>query len=105
MGVIEEVDGQIVPVGMGAWSPIGIVPEPLLEGELEGTIKPPRGGEVDPWYHINFRSEHNLRERAVALAQAGDMDIATGLAEIASYFITDAEGNAAAPEFPLRVFM
>ncbi len=106
MGVIHDVDGVIMPVGLGLWRDIGVVNEPFLEGEdPETTIKPPRGGIDDPWYHINFRTEHDLRERAIAAAQAGDTDIANGLAEIAAYFITDAEGNVATPDFPIEVFL
>jgi hypothetical protein len=106
MGVIEEFEGTVVPVGAGAWDVIGVVPEPLLEGEdPETTVKPPRGGATDPWYHINFRTEHNLREKAIQKAQAGDTDIAKGLTEIAAYFISDAEGNAIAPTIPMRVWL
>lgn len=105
LGVIQELDGQIVPVGVGTWEVIGVAPEPILEGDDPETTKPPRGGAGDPWYHINFRTEHNLRSKAIARAKAGDTDIQQGLQEIADYFIADAEGNATAPAMPLRVWL
>lgn len=96
MGAITEEDGVISPVGPGAWDYVGIKQN---EGEPE-----PSGGSEDPYVHINFRTEKNLRELAMIAAMT-DMDIAAGMLEIANYFIVDGEGNAAAPEFPMRVFL
>lgn len=95
MGVIELIDGQVKPVGEGCWDYVG---KKLLE---DGTCL----GDPDPYIHINFLTEHDLRAAAVAAAQAGDADIAQGLTEIAGYFITDAEGNVTAPAVPMRVFL
>lgn len=102
MGVIQEQDGTISPVGAGAWDDIGLKYSSVVDGEPLGE---PVGGSDDPYWHINFRTVHNLREKAVEAAMSGDSDIASGLQEIANYFITDAEGNATAPQFPLRVFL
>lgn len=95
MGAITEEDGVIAPVGSGAWDYVGIKQN---EGEE------PSGGLTDPYVHINFRTVHDLRQLAMQAAP-NDPDIAAGLAEIAAYFIVDAEGNVAAPEFPMRVFL
>lgn len=94
MGVIQEIEGQIVPVSTGAWEYIGTK---LLE---DGTVL----GTPDPYIHVNFRTVHDLRAKALGAAQAGDADIASGLAEIAAYFITDAEGNVSTPANPMRLF-
>lgn len=101
MGAILNEEGVIGPVGSGAWDYIGLKYPPVAEGEPQGE---PSGGAADPYVHVNFRTTHSLRDLAVAAAST-DPDIASGMAEIASYFIVDAEGNAAAPEFPLRVFL
>jgi hypothetical protein len=101
MGAIIEEEGNISPVGPGAWDYVGVKYPEVPEGEPQGE---PSGGAEDPYVHINFRTTHNLRELAMAAA-ATDLDIATGMHEIASYFIVDAEGNPTAPEFPLRVFL
>lgn len=101
MGAIAEENGVISPVGPGAWDYVGLKYPPVVEGEPQGE---PSGGAEDPYVHINFRTEKNLRELAMIAAMA-DMDIASGMLEIANYFIVDAEGNAAAPEFPMRVFL
>lgn len=96
LGVIKYVDGIITPVGQGVWDEIG-----WKYQEVGGE---PAGGRDDPYMHVNFRTEHNLRELAQALA-AAKPEIAAGLSQLSRYFITDAEGQAAAPEFPLRVFL
>jgi hypothetical protein len=51
---------------------------------------------------IDNLTKLNLRELAIAAA-ATDLDIASGMHEIASYFIVD--GDPTVPEFPLRVFL
>lgn len=93
MGVISLVDGEICPVGRGGWDYVG--KKALAEGGFLG--------DLDPYIHVNFRTEFDLREKAMIAAMT-DLDIATGMAEIANYFITDAEGHVAAPEIPLRNF-
>lgn len=102
MGAIAEEGGKIFPVGPGAWDYLGLKYAPVAEGEPLGA---PAGGTADPYVHVNFRTTKDLRELAVVAAEAGDEDIATGMEEIASYFIVDAEGNAVPPEFPMRVFL
>lgn len=101
MGAIQEENGVIGPVGLGAWDYVGVKYPPVDEGKPQGE---PAGGAEDPYVHVNFRTSFNLRELAMAAAMT-DMDIASGMQEIANYFIVDAEGNAAAPEFPMRVFL
>jgi hypothetical protein len=95
MGAILDEDGRISPVGPGAWDYVGT--KLLEDGNLAG-------GNEDPFVHVNFRTEKNLRELAMIAAMT-DSDIATGMTEIANYFIVDAEGNATVPEFPMRVFL
>lgn len=101
MGAITEKDGVVTPVGLGCWDYVGVKYPPMAEGEPRGD---PVGGAEDPYVHVNFKTVHNLRELAMAAATT-DLDIATGMAEIANYFIVDADGNPTAPEFPLRVFL
>lgn len=95
MGAIQQQDGIISSVGPGAWDYVGT--KTMDEGGLAG-------GSVDPYIHVNFRTTFNLRQLAMTAAQT-DPDIAAGLAEIAAYFIVDAEGNATAPMDPMRVFL
>lgn len=101
MGAITEEDGVIAPVGPGAWDYVGVKYPPAVEGEPQGE---PSGGAADPYVHINFRTTKDLRELAMIAAMT-DADIGMGMGEIANYFIVDAEGKAAAPEFPMRVFL
>lgn len=101
LGVITVVADLVEPVGAGAWDEIGLKYQAVGEGEPLGE---PAGGAADPYWHINFRTEHNLREIAEAMAVSRP-EIAAGLSQISRYFITDAEGNATAPEVPMRVFL
>lgn len=101
LGVIQEVDNVVSPIGAGCWDEIGLKYPQVAEGE---PTPDPVGGTVDPYWHINFRTEHNLREKAEALA-AERPEIAAGLANLPRFFLTDAEGSATAPEIPLRVFL
>ena len=94
MGVIEVVDGEVHPIGAGCWDYVGTK---VLE---DGTIL----GDPDPFVHVNFRTEHDLREKAMIAAMT-DLGISQGMQEIANYFITDAEGNITAPAVPMRVFL
>ena len=96
MGAITlDTDGNVSPIGPGAWHEVGV--KVLPNGSSLGG--------ADPWWHINFRTENDLRELAMKAAQAGDIDIATGMQEIASYFITDAEGKIKSPDVPLVVWL
>lgn len=95
MGAITEDNGVVSPVGPGAWDYIG------TKTHEDGSLS---GGALDPFIHVNFRTTNNLRQLAMTAAET-DPDIAAGLSEIAAYFIVDAEGNATAPEFPMRIFL
>jgi hypothetical protein len=101
LGVIQYIDGKITPVGEGVWDEIGWKYPAVDEGKPQGE---PAGGAADPWMHVNFRTKHNIRAISEQLASARP-DIAAGLAQLPRYFITDDEGNAVAPEVPLRVFL
>ena len=101
LGVIQYVDGVITPIGRGAWDEAGWKYPDQEEGKPKGE---PLGGKDDPWMHVNFRTEHNIRDLAVKLAK-DKPDVAAGLAQLSRYFITDSDGNAVAPEFPMKVFL
>lgn len=101
LGAIEMEGATVTATFGGSWDYIGIKQTIDENGNVFGE---PLGGIDDPYVHINLRTPVNLRDKAIELAQAGDADIASGLAEIANYFITDAEGNAGTPEFPIRIF-
>lgn len=61
-------------------------------------------GLGNKYVHVNARIPFNVRERAQALAIQYPA-IASGLADIDRYFITDAEGNYVWPVAPMRVFL
>lgn len=109
LGVIQELDGQILPVGVGCWDYIGVKYDPesgtevMIEGYPCRINQTPVGVGGVPYIHVNFRTEHDIRQKAEALA-AANSSIAAGLANIGKYFITDAEGNATWPTEPIRTF-
>jgi len=58
-------------------------------------------GDGIPYIHANLITPHDLR----ALAIASDApEIQAALADIAGWFVVDANGNAVAPQHPHRVF-
>jgi hypothetical protein len=54
-----------------------------------------------PYIHANLITPHDIK----ALAEAStDPEIQAALADIAGWFVVDAEGNATIPDHPHRVF-
>jgi hypothetical protein len=105
LGVIEMVDGNVVEKNGGIWDFVGykyVGESPLEGGEDTRTILTNNKGKR--FVHINVRTPVNVREVAEALALSNP-EIAGALSKVPDYFITDAEGNATLPEFPLRVFL
>ncbi len=104
LGVIKVVDGQPLAELGTSWDFIGykyLGAEPI-EGEPDTrTILTDTSG--NRYVHINVRTTVNVRQRAEELA-VENPTIAGALSQIPRFFITDAEGNATLPEFPLRVF-
>lgn len=110
LGVIRELEGKIIPVWLGDWDYIGYIYDPLTgteqtnaDGERYKVGQTPYWKDGVPYVHINFRTEHNIRELAEALAIENPA-IAWALSTIPNYFITDANGNHVAPSNPVRVF-
>lgn len=104
LGVIEIVDGLVQAKDGGMWDYIGykFVGEAPAEGEPD--LRTIAGIEGENFIHINVRTPINVKEVATALATENPA-IAAGLAQIPRFFIVDAEGNATAPEYPLRVWL
>ena len=94
LGVIEVKDGLVVALQGGIWDYIGY----KYVGEEVASF------EGEPYVHINVRTPINVKEAATALALENPM-VAAGLASIPRFFIVDAEGNATAPQYPLRVWL
>lgn len=105
LGVVKTVDGQLHATGGGIWDYIGYKyagPIPAEGEEDTRTVVADQDGV--PYIHINVRTPINVREVATAMATENPA-IAQALSQIPRFFITDAEGNATTPEFPLRVFL
>ena len=104
LGVIEIVDGVVVALQGGMWDYIGYkyVGEAPAPGDAD--LREIASFEGEPYVHINVRTPINVREVAEALAVANPA-VAAGLAAIPRFFIVDADGNATAPAYPLRVWL
>jgi len=105
LGVVEVVDNVVTEKNGGCWDFIGykMVGDVPLEGEPD-TRTILADAEGKKYVHTNVRTPVNVREVAEALA-VSNPELAGALTQIPDYFITDAEGNATLPEFPLRVFL
>lgn len=105
LGVVNVLDGVVFEKNGGIWDYIGhkMVGNAPLEGEKETrTILTDKDGTK--YVHVNVLTPINVREAAEALA-ISNPDIASALSKVPTYFITDKDGKAMLPEFPLRVFL
>lgn len=104
LGVVEVIDNVVTEKNGGCWDFIGYkkVGEVPLENEPDLRYDLHLNGVK--YVHVNVRTPVNVREVAEALA-VSNPELAGALTQIPDYFITDAEGNATLPEFPLRVFL
>lgn len=105
LGVVDMFEGTVVEKNGGIWDYVGykmIGTEPG-EGEVDTRVALTDSNNKK-YVHINVRTPINVREAAEALALSNP-EIAGALSKVPDYFITDAEGNATLPQFPLRVFL
>lgn len=105
LGVVDVIEDVVVEKNKGCWDYIGY----KLDGDApeEGvpdTRVPLADINGNKYVHINVRTPINVREQAEALATTHP-ELGTALSQIPQYFITDAEGNATLPQFPMRVFL
>jgi hypothetical protein len=70
-------------------------------GEIERDGEVIVNGDDVPYIHANLITPHNLRALAIA---STDPEIQAALADIAGWFVVDAEGNATIPNHPHRMF-
>lgn len=107
--ITETIEERIEVPGGGHWDYIGPISQPAGEfvydpefgaQEVLATLKDPQGNE---YIHVNLLTPVNLREAALALAQANPA-IAAGLANLSRFFLVDANGDAKPPAAPHRVF-
>lgn len=105
MGVITLDGNKVVPTEGIAWDYIGykMVGNPPAEGELDTRtiLSNPQGHK---YVHINVRTPFSVGEAAMAAAMASP-EIAAALGDPSRFFVTDVNGAAKDPEFPMRVFL
>jgi hypothetical protein len=105
MGVITLDGSTVIPSQGTAWDYIGykyVGPQPA-EGEPDTrTILKDANGKK--YVHINVRTPFSVGEMAIEAAQ-GNPAIAAALGDPARFFVTNPDGTAKDPEFPMRVFL
>ena len=105
MGVIT-VNGSIVTPADGVtWDYIGYkrVGSPPAEGHLD-TRPILSNAQGNKYVHINVRTPFSVGEAAMSAAQARP-EIAAALGDPSRFFVTNPDGTAKDPEFPMRVFL
>lgn len=96
MGVIS-VDGNDIKPSEGiSWDYIGYKEKP------DGTILSDANG--NKYIHINVRTPFSVGD-AVASAAALNPEIAAALGDPSRFFVTNPDGIAKDPDFPMRVFL
>lgn len=100
LGVLRDDAGTPVAAQpQWVWVPIGAICAP-------GTQQPLLAPDGQPWWHANLRMTVDLRQHAEAVCAAQPSpELAAALADIARFFIVDAEGRAARPVLPAFDFV
>lgn len=105
LGVIELIDGKPFEKNGGCWDHIGykLVGDPPSEGgkDTRSYLADSKGVK---YVHINVTSP--LDVDAIARELAGQYPkITAALGDPSRFFVTDGNGAAKDPEFPMRVFL
>lgn len=96
MGVISIIDGQVVQANGVEWVYIGYKVLP------DGSIL--EDGNGNKYVHINVRTPFSVGD-AAAQAASQSAEIAAALGDPSRFFVTNPDGTAKDPEFPMRVFL
>lgn len=105
IGAITIDGGNIIPSQGIAWDYIGyklVGPIPTEGDPDTRTILCDANGKK--YVHINVRTPFSVGE-AAAEAAAGNPEIAAALSTPGRFFVTNPDGSAKDPEFPMRVFL
>lgn len=96
MGVITVVDGAVRTEAGIEWDYIGYkhLPDGSILSDAQG----------HKYVHINVRTPFSVGAAAMEAA-AGNPAIAAALGDPSRFFVTNPDGSAKDPEFPMRVFM
>ena len=96
MGVITMDGDTVIPEQGIAWDYIG------YKIKEDGSIL--MDGSGNKYVHINVRTPFSVGEAAVGAA-ASSPAIAAALGDPSRFFVTNPDGTAKDPEFPMRVFL
>lgn len=96
MGVITVNGSTVVPESGIAWDYIG------YKIKEDGSILKDANGKK--YVHINVRTPFSVGEMAMTAA-ASNPAIAAALGDPSRFFVTNPDGTAKDPEFPMRVFL
>lgn len=104
IGVIDIIDGQVTPINGCAWDYIGYkkIGEAPAENEPDNRLYV-QDAQGNKYVHVNARTPFSVGA-AAAEAAALSPEIAAALGNPARFFVTDSEGNAVDPQYPVRVF-
>lgn len=96
MGVISVEDGIVRPKDGIVWDYIG------YKIKEDGSIL--MDGSGNKYVHINVRTPFSVGEMAMTAA-ASNPAIAAALGDPSRFFVTNPDGTAKDPQFPMRVFL
>lgn len=102
---VLDITGEPFEKNGGIWDYIGYKVIPGTHDE--GVITPAeflKDATGKKYIHVNVRTPINVREVAESLAITNP-EMAMALSKVSDYFVTDTEGQAKLPEFPVRIFL
>lgn len=105
MGVITLDGSTVIPAQGITWDYIGykLVGTPPEEGQPD-TRQILKDANGKKYVHINVRTPFSVGEMAMTAA-ASNPAIAAALGDPSRFFVTNPDGTAKDPEFPMRVFL
>lgn len=111
LGLLADVDGVLTPQGC-TWDEIGYIDVTTgktyfnEEGLEVAETAPSADKNGNLYWHINLKVTPPLAEIAASIYEkTKDKSLGAALADMARFFVADAQGQPIAPKAPARVFL
>ena len=109
LGILINTDDMytLAPAWEGGWSEVGTIYRATGETDAEGRpiTTPVCDPEGNPYWHANLRLKIvSLTDLAVSVASTNP-EVASALADLSGWFVSDAQGQPVPPKQPAQVWL